>query len=946
MVLGILAHVDAGKTTLSEAMLYSTGQIRSLGRVDHQDAYLDTDSQERERGITIFSKQARIKMEDWEVTLLDTPGHVDFSAEMERTLQVLDYAILVVSGTDGVQGHTRTLWRLLKHYKVPAFVFVNKMDMDGTDRERIMSELKSELSDGCIDFTDVEAVYEDLAVCNENIFNEYMESEMVSLELIQKAIADRQAFPCYFGSALKLEGVEAFLEGLKKYSLVQKFPEEFGARVYKIGRDDRGSRLTYLKITGGSIKVKEKLEYQTASSANDITLASEGTDNFPPDNFARGNNRVGSDSVGNSSDASFAGLKNNSGNTIIEKIDQIRKYSGEKFETADIAVAGEIVTVTGLTSTFPGQGLGIEALNNVPILEPVLNYQLILPKDINPTEFLKKMRILEEEDPQLYVVWREELREIHVQLMGEVQMEVLVRLIKDRFDVVVTFGPGSIVYKETIAKPVEGVGHFEPLRHYAEAHLLIEPGETGSGITVSSVCSEDILDKNWQRLIATHIEEREHKGVLTGSALTDVKIVILSGRAHIKHTEGGDFRQATYRAIRNGLKRGESILLEPYYSFILQVPMEHVGRALTDLEQRFGKVDAPEFSTVGSREMATIKGRAPVATMQDYVSQVHAYTQGLGNLMLELSGYDTCHNPEEVIAQRGYDSEADFRNPTGSVFCAHGSGFVVPWDEVENYMHLPYVYQGDASEEGLLKSARAFMADEAENLSGVGSRRQSWEKSVSSMTSVELDAELADVYAREFGMSRDELEEDERKKWRKKSHSDIPEGLSGKPRTVKHDKKGNPIYPAKGPTEEYLIVDGYNIIFAWDELKELSKINIDSARDALKDELANYQGYKGCNVILVFDAYKVKGNAGRTESYNGIEVVYTKQDEIADAFIERTVHNIRDKYKVTVATNDGLEQQTVMSLGALRMSARELKEEIERVNRLGLERAASLLKST
>lgn len=916
MVFGILAHVDAGKTTLTEALLYSTGQIRNLGRVDHQDAYLDTDAQERERGITIFSKQARIKMPDWEVTLLDTPGHVDFSAEMERTLQVLDYAILVVSGTDGVQGHTRTLWRLLKHYKVPAFIFVNKMDMDGTDRERIMSELKSELSDACIDFMDMEAAYEDLAVCNEDILNEYMENGAVPEEMIRNAIVKREAFPCYFGSALKLEGVEDFLDGLKKYSFDGEYPDEFGARVYKIGRDDRGSRLTYLKVTGGSIKVRDKIEYTPASTNND------NSDNTNQDHSTASGKKI-----------------------LLEKIDQIRKYSGEKFETADTAVAGEVVAVTGLTSTFPGQGLGIEAGNNVPILEPVLNYQLILPKDINPSEFLKKMRILEEEDPQLYVVWREELREIHVQLMGEVQMEVLVRLIKARFDVVVTFGPGSIVYKETIAKPIEGVGHFEPLRHYAEVHLLIEPGEIGSGVTVSSVCSEDVLDKNWQRLIATHIEEREHRGVLTGSALTDVKIVILSGRAHIKHTEGGDFRQATYRAIRNGLKRGQSILLEPYYSFVLTVPMEHVGRALTDLEQRFGKMDAPEFSTVGTREMATIKGRAPVATMQDYVSLVHAYTQGLGHLMLELAGYDTCHNPEEVIAERGYDSEADFRNPTGSVFCAHGSGFVVPWDEVENYMHLPYVYQGDASEEGLMRSARAFMAEEAENLSGIGNRRQSWEKSVSSMTSVELDAELADVYAREFKMNREDMDNEERRKWSKKSNSDIPEGLSGKPRTVKHDKKGNPIYPSKGPTEEYLIVDGYNIIFSWDELKELSKINIDSARDALKDELANYQGYKGCKVILVFDAYKVKGNAGRTEVYNGIEVVYTKQDEIADAFIERTVHDIRDKYKVTVATNDGLEQQTVLSLGALRMSARELKEEIERTNSLGLERAMNNLKN-
>lgn len=917
LVVGILAHVDAGKTTLSEAMLYKTGQIRSLGRVDHQDAYLDNDAQERERGITIFSKQARIVDDDWEVVLLDTPGHVDFSAEMERTLQVLDYAILVISGTDGVQGHTRTLWRLLRHYQVPAFLFVNKMDMDGTDREAICEELKRELSDGCIDFGKVgtEEYYDELAMCNEKMLNEFMETESVSDEGVIEAIADREVFPCFFGSALKLDGVDELISGMKKYAREREYPSTFAARIYKIGRDNRGARLTFLKVTGGQLAVREKLEYVAGDMQESIT----------------------------------------------EKVDQIRKYSGEKFETADVAKAGEVVAVTGLTGTFPGQGLGAMEGINVPMLEPVLNYQMILPKEINPAEFLKNMRQLEEEDPQLYVVWKEELREIHVQLMGEVQMEVLVRLIKDRFGVVVTFGPGSIVYKETIAKPVEGVGHFEPLRHYAEVHLLLAPGETGSGITVDSACSEDVLDKNWQRLIAIHIEEREHRGVLTGSALTDVKFTILTGRAHIKHTEGGDFRQATYRAIRQGLKSTESVLLEPYYSFSLEIPMEHVGRALTDLEQRFAKVDAPEFVTVGTREMATIRGCAPVATLQNYVGEVHAYTKGLGHLTLELSGYDVCHNAEEVIEERGYDSEQDFKNPTGSVFCAHGAGFVVPWDEVENYMHMPYVYHGDLSEEALREAGLAakdgfYYDSEGKAIQGamVGSSRNSWEKTVSKMSSYELDAELADVYAREFGMSKSELEEEERRKWAK-AKSGIPEGLSGKPRIVKHDKKGNPIYPAKKPQEEYLIVDGYNIIFSWDELNELSRTSIDAARDALKDELLNYQGYKRCNVIVVFDAYKVKGNAGKREIYDGvsrslakdatyeagdkpaIEVYYTKQDETADAFIERRVHEIRDKYKVTVATNDGLEQQTVLSLGALRMSARELKETIEQYNRQCME---------
>lgn len=912
MVIGIVAHVDAGKTTLSEALLYKTGQIRNLGRVDHQDAYLDNDEQERERGITIFSKQARIETENLNITLLDTPGHVDFSAEMERTLQVLDYALLVISGTDGVQGHTRTLWRLLRHYNIPTFIFVNKMDMDGTDEDKILQELRTELNDGCCklfadcdsgigeqadelsgalisegvgkreDFICDEEICEELSMCDEALLNEYMDSGALRKSSIQRAICERKVFPCFFGSALKLSGVEELLDGIKEYAVEKSYPSEFAARVYKIGRDDRGTRLTYMKILGGGIAVREKLEY----------------------------------------------------NNLVEKVDQIRKYSGEKFVTCDSAKAGEIVTITGLTGTYPGQAFGKLEEDNLAILEPVLNYQLILPKEINPAEFLKNMKLLEEEDPSLYVVWNEEHREIHIQLMGQVQMEVLTRLIKDRFGVVVTFGPGSIVYKETVAKPVEGVGHFEPLRHYAEVHLLIEPQEKGSGVTVSSVCSEDILDKNWQRLIATHIEEREHKGVLTGSALTDVKITILTGQAHIKHTEGGDFRQATYRAIRNGLKRGECILLEPYYDFVLEIPMEHVGRALTDLEQRYGKVEAPEFYTVGSRDMARIKGTAPVSTMQDYVSEVFAYSQGLGNLTLDLSGYDECHNPEEVIAERGYDSEMDYKNPTGSVFCAHGSGFIVNWDEVESYMHLPYVYTGDASETILRENSKAFSAKDADSLAGV-TRRTSWSKDVAGMTSVELDAELADVYAREFGMSKNDMEEQERRKWR--SASKQYEGLSGKPRTVKHDKHGNPIYPAKGPQEEYLIVDGYNIIFAWEDLNSLSKINIDSARDALKDILANYQGYRGCRLILVFDAYKVKGNAGKHENFNGIDVFYTKQDETADAFIERTVHDIRDKYKVTVATNDALEQQTVLSLGALRMSARELKDAIERTSHEGLE---------
>ncbi len=950
MVIGILAHVDAGKTTLAEALLYKTGQIRSQGRVDHQNAYLDTDAQERERGITIFSKQARIVDGDWKLTLLDTPGHVDFSAEMERTLQVLDYAVLVVSGTDGVQGHTRTLWRLLRHYNIPTFLFINKMDLTGAEKGKLDAELKGELSDGCVDFsaymevckqagkqgmtagaasqgadkaataeTDrkIERVrtdfLEELAMCSEELLGSYMEHGTIAEAAIGQAVIRRQVFPCFYGSALKAEGVEELIEGLKRYAGEREYPEDFSARVYKIGRDERGERLTYLKVTGGKLCPKDRITY-SAAKGNMLYLEE-------------------------------AGEKDSGEQKITEKIESIRIYSGEKYETANEIRGGEVCAVTGLSQTFPGQGLGAEESVNMPVLEPVLNYKLLLPPEVNPLEFLKNIRALEEEDPQLYVVWKEELREIHVQLMGQVQMEVLARQVKERFGVSVCFGPGSIVYKETIAKPVEGVGHFEPLRHYAEVHLLLAPGERGSGIAVDTVCSEDILDRNWQRLITTHIEEREHKGVLTGSGLTDVKITILSGRASPKHTVGGDFRQATYRAIRQGLKSAESVLLEPYYGFSLNIPMEHVGRAMTDLENRFASMEAPEFSTVGTREMACIRGRAPVAAMQDYIREVHAYTKGLGSLTLELAGYDVCHNPEEVIRERAYDSELDFRNPTASVFCAHGSGFIVPWDEVEKYMHMPYVYQGDTSKEALREAGRiqkdGFFYDTdgrtfgPGNLLGSGAGgRENWEKTVAAMSEEELDEKLSDVYAREFGMDREEITRQQRRKWSKKYNDGVDKA---KQSHVKYDKKGNPIYPAKKPQEEYLIVDGYNIIFAWEDLRELSERNIDAARDSLKDILCNYQGYRRCRLILVFDAYKVKGNAGKTERYNDIEVVYTRQDETADAYIERMVHKIHEKYRVTVATSDGLEQQTVLSMGALRMSARELKESIERTNREGYE---------
>ena len=873
-------------------MLYVTGQIRNLGRVDHQDAFLDTDVQERSRGITIFSKQARMG----DITLLDTPGHVDFSAEMERSLQVLDYAVLVISGTDGVQGHTRTLWRLLRHYHIPVFIFVNKMDLPGADRERIRKQLKQELSEGCIDFSQQEgstrgAFLEEIALCGENLLEEYMASGEIAPGHMAESIRDRKIFPCYYGSALKVEGVQELLEGIRRFRIEKSYGSDFSARVYKIGRDTKGTRLTYLKVTGGELHVKDRITYE--------------------------------------------GLE--------EKADQLRLYSGDKFESVPVVQAGEICAVTGFTATVPGQGLGAEHNVRVPVLEPVLSYQIHLPQDVNPVEMMGKLKQLEEEDPQLHILWNEQLQEIHVQMMGQVQIEVLTQLIKDRFGVVVVFDQGNIVYKETIAKPVEGIGHYEPLRHYAEVHLLLEPGEPGSGIQVASVCSEDVLDLNWQRLIATHVTEREHSGVLTGSALTDVKVTILTGRAHIKHTEGGDFRQASYRAIRQGLKSTECVLLEPYYAFSLEVPQETVGRAMTDLKQRYGKFDSPEFVSSDGKDYAVIKGTAPVSTMQDYSTQVHAYTKGTGQLTLELAGYEVCHNSDEVIAAIGYDSEADTGNPTGSVFCAHGAGFVVPWDEVDHYMHLERVFDpqkyGEADGYSYQTKGAAFSSAEADQLAGVR-RRGSWQQSVSRMTSYELDQELADVYAREFGMNREEVEDQERRKWSQKKSKSQGE----KPRTVKFDKKGNPIYPVKGPREEFLIVDGYNIIFAWKELKELSVSNIDSARDRLKDILLNYQGYRGCRLMVVFDAYKVKDNAGKKEFYDGsskksskesrlsagIEVVYTATDETADAYIERLVHQESGKYRISVATNDGLEQLTVMSQGALRMTAQNLWEEILR----------------
>ena len=841
---GLLAHVDAGKTTLSESILYQSGAIRNLGRVDHQDAFLDTDEMERERGITIFSKQAVLTWKDTEITLLDTPGHVDFSAEMERVLQVLDCAVLVISGADGVQGHTETLWKLLTRYGIPVFLFVNKMDQEGTDCGKLLAELKSRFSEGCIDFgrveTGAEEVIEEIAVCDEQTMEEYLEKGSVAAASIRRLVAERKIFPCYFGSALHLQGVEELMNGICTYQMQKEYPAAFGAKVYKIARDGQGNRLTYLKVTGGTLKVK--------------------------------------DVIGENGD----------------KVNQIRVYSGEKYELLSEADAGKVCAVTGLAETYPGQGLGAEKDSELPILEPVLTYRIILPDDCNVHTMLRDLKLLEEEEPELHVVWIEKSQEIHVQLMGDVQIEILQRIIKERFGVLVEFGEGSIVYKETIAAPVEGVGHFEPLRHYAEVHLRLEPGERGSGMQFDSECSEDVLDRNWQRLVLTHLEEKEHKGVLTGSVITDMKITLTSGKAHLKHTEGGDFRQATYRAVRHGLKKAESVLLEPYYEFRIELPSENVGRAMTDIQNRFGKFEAPE--TLG--EMTVLTGIAPVSTLSGYQKDVIAYTGGRGRISLTLKGYDLCHNQEEVVAARGYDSELDLANPTGSVFCAHGAGFVVDWDEVEEYMHMERTLD-QTGEEGLAEVT-------------LPKRRHS---SIE-LTQEELDA----IYVR----TPDPV---------KQNHGQVTVCAKEKdrePGSAYTDPKWERRRREKEGRQEYLLVDGYNIIFSWEELRELSEKDIGAARGKLADILSNYQGYRKCTLILVYDAYKVEGNPGEVMKYHNIYIVYTKEAETADQYIEKTVRRIAKDAAVTVATSDGLEQVIILGQGANRMSAPGLKEEIER----------------
>ena len=846
--IGLLAHVDAGKTTLSESMLYLSGRIRQQGRVDHGNAYLDTYELERARGITIFSKQAELVFGELEVTLLDTPGHVDFSAEMERTLRVLDYAILVINGADGVQGHTETLWKLLKQYRIPAFLFINKMDQNGTDAEKLLEELRVKLSGSCIRFgeaEDSEEFLENVAMAEEQVLETYLEHGMIERGEISRLIWERKVFPCYFGSALKNIGVKEFLAGLECYAKERSYPEEFGAKVYKIARDPQGNRLTYLKVTGGVLKVRDLIRYQD----------------------------------------------------VEEKVSQIRIYSGEKYDAVQEVRAGRVCAVTGLTKTYPGEGLGAEPPSEGPVLTPVLNYQLILPEGCDTHGMLLKLRQLEEEDPELHIVWNEELGEIHAQLMGEVQTEILQSMIRERFQTEVTFGQGNIVYKETIKRPAEGVGHFEPLRHYAEVHLLLEPGESGSGLVFAADCSEDVLDRNWQRLILTHLAEKEHRGVLTGSAITDMKITLVAGRAHLKHTEGGDFRQATYRAVRQGLKSTESVLLEPYYEFRMEIPAEFVGRALTDIQRMAGEFQTPD--TEG--DFAVITGSAPVSEMRDYQLEVTSYTKGRGRLFCTLKGYAPCHNAEEVIEQIGYDSEGDLDNPTGSVFCAHGAGFHVSWDQVPDHMHLEYVWTPEAEKE---KSA-------IEAKKGQGSV-QSGRVSSSFSRSVEEDKELEEIFLRTYGKI-------ERKRPIAERRVESPEERQKRIR--------------KDQMEEYLLVDGYNVIFAWEDLKELAKVNIEGARNKLMDVLCNYQGFKKCNLILVFDAYKVQGQELGVQKYHNIYVVYTKEAETADQYIEKVVHEIGRKYHVTVATSDNVEQVVTLGQGGKLLSARELRTEVEEVQR-------------
>lgn len=875
LVIGILAHVDAGKTTLSEALLFESGSIRKMGRVDKKDAFLDTDIMEKERGITIFSKQAVFSYGEREITLLDTPGHVDFSAEMERTLQVLDYAVLVVSGTDGVQAHTETLWRLLTRYQVPVFLFINKMDQPDTDREKLLCELQKKCHENCLDFGGCEdtQLYENLAVCEEGLLEQYLTEGKISKKDICRLIRERKVFPCFFGSALRMEGVDSLLAGLAEYAespYETKAEDAFKARVFKIARDVQGNRLTWLKVTGGVLKVRDVIKGKTV--------------------FAETNESM----------------------DWAEKINQIRVYSGEKFETLQAAEAGVVCAVTGLSYTCPGEGLGEEKEETLPLLEPVLTYRVILPPEVSAQIMLPKLKLIEEEEPKLHVVWEEQLKEIQVRVMGEVQLEILQRMIKDRFGMVVEFGDGSVVYKETIKKPVIGVGHFEPLRHYAEVHLLLEPGEPGSGLTFATDCSEDVLKKNWQRLILTHLEERKHRGVLTGAQVTDMKITLIAGRAHLKHTEGGDFRQATYRAVRQGLMEAESVLLEPFYAFRLEVPEKMTGRAMTDMERRNGRFDMP----LTENGNVILTGLVPACAVNGYQKEVLAYTQGKGRFSCELEGYYPCHNTEEVLETSRYNPEEDVRNPADSVFCAHGAGFVVPWYEVKEYAHLETALGENAENDtaGVLlrnKLTEGITGERTTAMSQTGSGKTE-DRTIGTE---EIDA----ILERTFYANK-QKDDGFVNGWQKRKRRENKEAVIQN------------FTPAK-KKEPYLLVDGYNIIFAWEELKEIATVSLDGARGRLMDILCDYQATAGVRLILVFDAYRLKGHATEVSDYHNIHVVYTKEAETADCYIEKFAHENAGKYDVTVATSDGLEQIIIRGQGCKLLSAGDFLAEVERARK-------------
>ena len=865
LVVGILAHVDAGKTTLSEGLLFENGSIRKAGRVDNGDAFLDTHAMEKERGITIFSKQAVLQNGDTTITLLDTPGHVDFSAEMERALWVLDAAILVISASDGVQGHTRTVWKLLHKHNVPVFIFINKMDQPGADKDKLFAEIRKQLSDSCVDFSDLDSedCLEQIAVSDEKLLNHFLEAGSLSKEQIAGAIAKRGVFPCLFGSALKNEGVKELLELLYEYIEMPQYGSDFGARVFKIARDEQGNRLTYMKVTGGCLKVREMLSSH-------------------PDNVVFWE----------------------------EKVNQIRVYSGARFETVNEAYPGCVCAVTGLTQTLPGEGIGAECGGQLPVLEPVLVYRIALPDGVDALSMLPKLKQLEEEDPKLHIVWEEQTKELKVQLMGEVQLEILRARIAERFDVKVSFEEGTIVYKETIADTVEGMGHFEPLRHYAEVHLLLEPGEPGSGVQVDIDCSEDLLARNWQRLIMTHVEEKEHKGVLTGSPLTDVKVTLIAGRAHLKHTEGGDFRQATYRAIRQGLMQARNVLLEPYYEFRLEVPTAMVGRAMTDLEVMHGKFsleDGGSLNADGTENNAVLTGIIPVSTVKGYSVSVTSYTKGLGHFSCVLKGYYPCHNTQEVVEQIGYRPEEDVYNTADSVFCSHGAGVVIPWDQVKEHMHIGATdggyrpkYDTPVYYEGMKPIAGNSMPKE-EVIMGT--------EEIDAIINRTLYSNRKDDFTHKPG-------------YLKKKREPQDYGSSTVPSKTR-------VYNPKPKVQKYLLVDGYNVIFAWPELRELAEVNVDGARGKLQDILCNYQAIKQIEVILVFDAYKVAGHATEFLDYNNIHIVYTKEAETADYYIEHFAHENSKRYDITVVTSDGLEQVIIRGAGCALISSREFEDEVK-----------------